>query len=225
MNNGKNQSPSFPETIRNAIDSRLVDVHTMLPGKVKAYYPSKGTVDVTLTVKQPRRQPDGTTKAVELPTLFNVPLAFPRCALAWDTWPVAEDDAVLVHFAERELGDWVQGQYGQVIDPGEGPMHSLNGPVAYLGGHPATHPITPTPSIRNRVLHAENELHLGGQDPSDFVALASLVLDELQKIKTKFDSHTHLVVVGSTPFSGPSAAPTSPMLTPQSVASEKVKCV
>ena len=197
MNTGENRSPSVTATIREAIRSQLIDVHTMLPGKVKAYYPSKGTVDVDLTVKQRRRQPNGETEAIAFPTLMNIPLAFPRCASAWDTWPVAADDLVLVHFAERELGDWVQSGVGQVIDPGDGPTHTLNGAIAYLGGHPATHPITPTPSTSARVIHAENQLHLGGQEPSQFIALAGKVLDELTKIRTAMHNHTHSVVLGA----------------------------
>ena len=160
-----------------AIRSRLVDVHTMLPGKIKTYYADKGTADIDLTIKQRRRSPDGSVTPAPFPTLFNVPIAFPRCAGGAITFPLAADDLVLVHFASRNLGDWVHSQAGDVLDPGDGPTHYLDGAIAYVGGYPVTGPLTPTPSTSNVVIRTENELHLGGQDPSEFVALATKVLN------------------------------------------------
>lgn len=62
---------------------------------------------------------------------------------------------------------------------------------------------------------------------TDFVALASKVLTELQAIKTYIDAHTHLpgtFANGGGAVTGVSGAPTSPMSAPGSVASTKVKC-
>lgn len=52
---------------------------------------------------------------------------------------------------------------------------------------------------------------------ADFVALAGLVLSQLQAIKTHLDAHTHGTGVG------PTTPPTVPMPAPQSVAAAKVK--
>jgi hypothetical protein len=62
---------------------------------------------------------------------------------------------------------------------------------------------------------------------TDFVALASKVLTELQAIKTWADGHTHPPGTFANPGGavvGVSAAPTAPMTAPGSVASTKVKC-
>lgn len=54
-------------------------------------------------------------------------------------------------------------------------------------------------------------------DTTDFVALAQLVLDRLNTIKSTFDAHTHPDGMGGT---GP---PLTPMATPASVAAGKVR--
>jgi hypothetical protein len=59
------------------------------------------------------------------------------------------------------------------------------------------------------------ELNLGSG--ADFVALAQLVLGELNQIKTDYDLHTHPTGMG------PSGPPAVPLTQPQSVAASKVK--
>lgn len=206
-----------------AIRSRLVDVHTMLPGKIKSYYADKGTADIDLTIKQRRRSPDGSVTPAPFPTLFNVPIAFPRCAGGSITFPLAADDLVLVHFASRNLGDWAHSQAGDVLDPGDGPTHYLDGAIAYVGGYPVTGPLTPTPSTSNVVIRTENELHLGGQDPSEFVALATKVLNELTALGAAVASHTHLTSCTAGGASVPVSTDFS--YTAEAVAASKVKAV
>lgn len=66
------------------------------------------------------------------------------------------------------------------------------------------------------------EIHKGGT--VDFVALAQKVLDELNDIRTKFDSHTHTTT--ATVDAGPVGAvapPSTPMGAASSVAASKVK--
>ena len=230
MNNGQNKAASFPLAIKEAIRAQLLDLHVMLPGKIKAYYPSKGTVDVDLLLKQRRRQPDGTFAAKDYPTLMNIPVMFPRCAGGAITFPLAADDLGAVVFADRDIGDWVQGTAGQSVDPGDGAAHDLNGAAFYPGLYPATNPMVPPASTAAVVVSAGEgkQLHLGAQDPPDAVALAQIVLDRLNAIAQKFDTHTHVVSGTCTAPGGTvagSTTSTSPHIgTLQSVASEKVKC-
>lgn len=63
-----------------------------------------------------------------------------------------------------------------------------------------------------------------GEYPPDFVARADKVLTELNKIKTAFDSHTHIVAgVTAGPASVTSAVPASPVPTMTKPSCEKVK--
>lgn len=223
MNTGGDRSPSLATSVMEAIRSRLVDVHTMLPGKIKSYYADKGTADIDLTIKQRRRSPDGSVTPAPFPTLFNVPIAFPRCAGGAITFPLAADDLVLVHFASRNLGDWAHSQAGDVLDPGDGPTHYLDGAIAYVGGYPVTGPLTPAPSTSNVVIRAENELHLGGQDPSEFVALATKVLNELTALGAAVATHTHST--SCTAGGASVSASTDFSYSAEAVAASKVKAV
>lgn len=100
---------------------------------------------------------------------------------------------------------------GDSITPGEGGLHLLGTFKVFLA--------------------KDGSVHLGEKDPTDFVALASLVLDELQKVKADFStlktaltSHTHTGVTSGTASSGSSAAFASfTPHTPSSVASTTVR--
>ena len=85
-------------------------------------------------------------------------------------------------------------------------------------------------------LDADGTVHLGERDPSDFVALASLVKAELDDIKadldgfkTKYDAHTHSYLPGpgaATPTDAPLPVQAFPTPhTPGDVASGVVRCV
>lgn len=92
--------------------------------------------------------------------------------------------------------------------PGEGGLH-------YLGAFKV-------------FLAADGKLSLGSKLPADFVALASLVDDRLQKIQSKFDAHTHPAITTATVgLAGPAtvtvSAPGSPISALASVASVKVR--
>jgi hypothetical protein len=69
-------------------------------------------------------------------------------------------------------------------------------------------------------------LHLAERDAGDWVALASLVLAELNDIREKFDAHIHTTTatVGASATPGVIAPPSPAMGPASSVASEIVKC-
>lgn len=63
----------------------------------------------------------------------------------------------------------------------------------------------------------DGSVHLGTKDPSDYVALASLVKAELDAIKLYLDAHTH------THAMGPTGPPAAPMPDPGEVGSTTIK--
>jgi phage gp45-like len=72
----------------------------------------------------------------------------------------------------------------------------------------------------DRVVADAPEVRLGSDAASDFVALASLVLDELNAVRAAFNTHIHTNVTAG---SGTSGGPGMPMPEPGSVAAGKVK--
>lgn len=75
---------------------------------------------------------------------------------------------------------------------------------------------------RGRIVVTDSEIRLGSDSASNFVALAHLVLAELNAIRTAFDTHTHVYIPGAgTPT--PTAIPVPVMGAAGSVAASKVK--
>lgn len=84
---------------------------------------------------------------------------------------------------------------------------------------------------RGRIVVTAPEIRLGSDSASDFVALASKVLDRLNQIKVAFDGHTHAAGTGPTNLVAPSGggpvtgstAGATPMGAIEPVAAAKVK--
>ncbi len=70
---------------------------------------------------------------------------------------------------------------------------------------------------------ADGKVHLGARDPSDFVALASLVAAELDAIRTYVNGHTHVIPAGTDIPGGLAPAPAPPMGPIGNVASAVLK--
>lgn len=210
------RSPTFGQLLREAMDARLADLHVSMPCKVVSYNSSKNTVTVQPLLKRKRRDAAGAKIVTSMKTIQNVPVAFPRCAGGWITFPLAADDIGQLVFAERTLNDWMKSNPGDEVEPSEDTMHPLNGAWFYPGGYPSKSPIDPT-NADHPVFHTESELHLGEQGLSNdqFVAIAKLVKDEISALRntvnsnvTVFNTHTHPSGMG--PTGTPASAESSP---------------
>lgn len=122
---------SLPEIVHAALDSRLSELHTAMPARVVAYDAARNTVDVAPAFHHEIDDEDGNPTDEPLPTIPDVPIAWPRGGGAFITWPLAKGDPVLLVFCERDLGVWrAQGDAGP---PGDRRMHTLAGAVALPG--------------------------------------------------------------------------------------------
>lgn len=219
------QTPSLQKVIDDAIESKLLEVHTCLPARVTRVDVTKAQCDVKPLIK--RKYANETI--VELPVITNVPIAFYRAGQAFVSLPVKVGDIVELRFAERSLDLWLTK--GGTVDPLDSRRHHLSDAIAYPGIYPFTDPPTGASAtdivIKNetsKITIKPDQIELYGN--GDAVALASLVLSRLETIKSTFDSHTHTqgsYINSGGPVTGSSGAPTSTMPTPDSVASTKVK--
>lgn len=217
-------TPSFSKVLKDAIEERLLDVHTTIVARVTKVDVAKGMCDAQPVIK--RKYADG--EVVELPVISNVPIANYRAGNAFISLPVKVGDYVELRISERSLDVWLEK--GGVVDPLDPRKFNLTDAIAYPGVYPFTMPPEGATAddiiIRNGsskiTVKPDGVIALGGE--SDAIALASKVLTELENIKTAFDNHTHLYNPGpSAP--APSQTPAVPMTAPQPVASEKVKAI
>jgi hypothetical protein len=203
--------PSQAEIIRRALESRISDVWTCLPGRVESYDSATQTADVLPTVRRPVPQADEEEPPIheDLPVLPNVPVLFPRGGGYAITWPLQPGDHVLLVIATLSPQAWRTS--GQPSDPGDLRLHHLGSAMAIPCLAPATTPLAQASQPALIVEGTEIRLGLGAVE---YVALAAKVLTELQKIQitlsTALDGSSLPVTYG-TPY------------VPAAVAAAKVK--
>lgn len=122
-----NETPSIEQIIKAAIEGRLVDFHTMLPGEFIKYDPTKQKADVKILIK--RKYADGSV--VELPVLVSVPVKHPRTDDCFIHIPIKPGDNCMVLFAERSLDIWKK--FGGSTDPQDARKFHLSDGVAIPG--------------------------------------------------------------------------------------------
>lgn len=225
-------TPDLAEVIEDAIESRLLDVHVALPGRVRTYDAAAQTAQIELGVRRVLETDAGAPVAESMPILENVPVAFPRGFNAFLTFPLYDSEIGgaygLVVFPEASIDQW--RAKGEPTAPGDRRRHSLTGAVFYPGLVPAAQALT-DPDLDTvttlgyiggaQVRIASGAVHItsnGASSAAQAVALANLVLAELQAIKTSFDAHVH-----PDPLAGVTGVPTVPLGAPGSVASSNLK--
>lgn len=214
-------------------------IYCALPASIVAYSPATQRADVKPQLKHTVRDALENKELVEdLPILCDVPIMFQRFGGFMLTMPVAVGDTVLLVFTDRSIDKWKTN--GGNVDPIDLRAHDISDAVAIPGLYPgpAALPATLTTGLAlgkagdtTLQIHIDGtSINLGGPGATDFIALASKVLTELDKIKTAFNTHTHPVpalAVAAAPGSttpgnttGPSATYTS-----ASVAATKAKAL
>lgn len=227
------RSPSLPELFEAFGEALRRSVRVALPGRVERYYPGTNSADIKPLVKDRVPTADGSELLEELPVIPAVPIVFPRAGGYFLSLPVARGDLVTLIFADRSLDAWKSGR-GVDTDPDDFRAHDLTDAVAILGGYPLGRPVDEGGVAAHAVLGKEggaqvhvkpDQVSLYEENAADFVALAQKVLDELNLVKSDFETlllavngHSHAAL----------GAPPSPLIvftphTPASVAASKVK--
>lgn len=187
--------PTLAEIVREALESRLLDVWTAAVCRVEKYTPgTPPTVDALPMVRRALPDTAGGTQHEDLPVLPNVPVLFPHSAAFSGTWPLVPGDFVLVIFCASAIGNW--RETGDVSDPGDLRRHDLSHGIAIPGVAPkgTTLPTDPTATIFETSAHVQI-----GAAASEFVVLAD-------KMVTAFNAHVH-----ATAGTGPPSTPTTPI--------------
>jgi hypothetical protein len=169
------------------MDSRIRSINTAIPGVVVSYDATTQRAEVQPTIAEPLRTRDGERIVEGLPRLANVPVNFPRAGNFRITMPVSPGDRVLVVFSKWAIGEYLRT--AETVDPGDSRSHSLAGATAFLGCVPDEDVASGVSTTGIAIVAESTQVHvtpthvnLGSASPADFVALASKVDGELQKI-------------------------------------------
>lgn len=112
---------------RAAIDAKVVNIHTTLPGKVVSFDKLKQTAVVRPGIKRYFRGQGWKT----LPDLMDVPVSFPRGGDFALTLPVRTGDECKISFSERAIDTWFASGGEQV--PHSYRTHDLSDAFAEVG--------------------------------------------------------------------------------------------
>lgn len=218
---GINLVDELVDFVQNAIEGRLVDVHTAMPGEIYSYNAATQTAQVQPCIKRVYIQD---SKAVPLPIVSNVPVVFPSAdaGTAILTFPVKKGDPCLLIFSERALEQWYQK--GGVVDPQDTRKFALSDAYCLMGGLPKPKKSSraTTNSVRLEYKDAKIELFPDGRitmgDGSAKLEITSAgkvkfgvgSTDVLQILSDTLQAITQISVAYSdTPSSGPDVRKTS----------------
>lgn len=123
----QNPLTQWQKAISAAIDRRIVDLHTALPGIVQSYDPATQTAEIQIAIQ--RVKVDGTFE--DIPLLPDVPVLWPRVGEGILHFPMAAGDTVLVVFAERDCDNF-RGR-AAIQPPASARRHSYADAVAIPG--------------------------------------------------------------------------------------------
>ena len=130
---------TIAQLLRDAITSRLLDVHVALPAVVESYDASKQTCEATPVVKRTVFDEAGEKIQEELPKITNIPVIWPRGGGFFATLPLEKGDHVILLFNEAAIGPWRDS--GEISEAGDLRRHGLGYPVALPGIAPDSSPI------------------------------------------------------------------------------------
>jgi hypothetical protein len=210
------------EAIENIVENELQPVRVALPARVESYDDAEGSVSVKPTVKVPIADEEAELgySYIDPPVISRVPVAWPQGGGSYIKWKLEAGDYVLLVFADTSIDDWLVSG-GIESQPESDRRFDISDAIAIPGMSPY---VSSLPTIADGLeLEHPTEIRLGA-GATNFVALANLVLSELQAIKTWADGHTHNLT-GVQPGAGTlvTTGPLISMPAPSSPAATKTK--
>lgn len=179
-------TPSWLDVLEMASHASRLEINTAMPGRVESYDGS--TADITLLMPRTLRNDDGTKEVEELGMVFSVPIIMPRCSGVAIELPLTKGDRVMVHFCQRNIGQW-QANGGKLADPGDESLHPLSGAVAYPGGYPDGE--ESGEYEEGSLVIAASLMKIGSSGASEPVVLGN-------QLKSWLETHTHPTSFGPT---------------------------
>lgn len=193
-------TPSSLDVQDYALQQALGNVHTCMPAEVVRVHAGEHKnqfVDVLPGLMRTASDEDGNPIDEALPLIPMVPVGYIQGGGFFISVPLAVGDIVTLVFAERSLDQWLEvakKSSGRAIDPGDVSTHPLEGAIALPCGPAPRSALLPSVSATDLVIgkdggariHIKSDgvIHLGDEAGASFVALASKVATELDRIKT-----------------------------------------
>jgi hypothetical protein len=232
--------PSLALTMRESIRVALSRLPVAIPARIISYDADKQSVDVQPSIEGLLPTEEGTER-YSPQIVQGVPVAFPQGGGYFMSFPLKPGDSVLLVFQDRSLDEWVQRSSG-VASPRSVRIHAASDAIAIPGVRPFVDPLSDADDEHMAMgrdggaqVHIRpDRVDLGSRSATDWVALAGLVLSELQALQSAlnghisaYNTHTHVAVLSAASIDPAPPTPPVPLATPavapSSVAASNVR--
>ncbi len=191
-------TPTTAEMLDEILTSRLIDVHTALPGTVTLFNILLQTVNVELGVRRILQTEAGGQVSEDLPILQNVPVGQPRNNDFYISFPIKSGDTGMVFFTEASMDQW--RSKGGVTSPGDDRRHSLTGAIFMPCLVPTLKALTPVADVDASALvvgtTSGGEIKLGGGLAAEPMVLGTA-------FGLEYAAHVHASPFGPTGITAP----------------------
>lgn len=191
--------PTSLDNLMAGSRGQIARIHTALPGKVVSYDRVSQTAVVRTAVQFKFAHPDtGLPTDYEAPAIARAPVAFPGGGDFSFTWELAAGDDVLLVFAERSLDEWKSRGGAQAVAAGDVRRFDVTDAIVIPALRSPADPIPAAGIDATAMVIRGPEIRLGSASATQFVALANLVLAELNALRAEIILHTHATGIGPT---------------------------
>ena len=187
------------DTLQKFLDSRLLNVHTMLPGTITKY---SGHTDRKATVLPMVKTKLLNGSDLPIQPIDNVPVVFPSSNTFSLLFPVKAGDGCIIIFSEAGIGNYLSGA-GEVKEADDLSRFSLTDAVCVPGLWPFS--LAPTNTNLSTIEINDAGIIAINGDTKPFVTHAELNT-ALQTFITALNLHVH-----PTAAVGPPSPPATPM--------------
>ena len=190
------RTPTLAQLLKQALESCLLDVHTALIGRIENYDASTQLADIQPVLKRAIKTNNNDFKQEDLPLLVDIPILFPRAGGFFISLPIQPGDYVQVIFNETSIDEFITESastvdferrftlQGAVAIPGIFPQSE-----ALQGAHKTNFVVGKDKGIQ---IHIDGDkIRLGSEKADESLAIASAVKNELEKIRSAFQTHVH----------------------------------
>lgn len=191
------------DIIRETIWSVLNNVHTAMPGIVKAYDPATNKATI-----QPALNKNYQSGPIEMPLMENVPIMFQAGSNFAINFPINEGDYVLLVFCERSIDLWKS--VGGQVTPTDPRKFNLSDAIAIPGLMPFTGDFSKNNGTDFIISFGGSEIRIAPSGAvqiktASTVAIGSTIVELIDVVSQilGFIANPVGVAVPSVPFTGP----------------------
>ncbi len=196
-------NPTLAEALQVIINQSIGSIFVSLPGKVISYNAEDQTANIKPLIQHNYQSIDGNNILDDIPVLQNIPVIFQRGGGFFMSYPLNENDKVLIVFNDRSIDKYMSTTSQDSVDPVNFTPNGLNGAVCIPGFFQTFDKLSQDDSnlsdmmigqadggmkirIKDTVINIENS---NKADKS--AALAEPLKTMWEAFKTIFDNHVH----------------------------------